>query len=143
MNTRRLSLADKIVLAKKIVTKARALITDAGNPENVSGHRVAVARDGPLQVMMTPFSGGKTGRGDFRYQVEIWQDGIGKVFGACWQPQERWVNEFECFRLIKGDWIARFFGGQRMIPDPVAALGAAVRASGLELAVGAPGAVWW
>ncbi|MEW6414373.1 MAG: hypothetical protein AB1482_03875 [Pseudomonadota bacterium] len=109
MNAARLSRADKIGLAKKIVAKAETLIADAGNPESMSGHRVAVARDGALEVMMiTPFSGVKTGRGDFRYQVEIWQDGIGKVFGACWQPQERGANAFECFRLTKGDWVAGF-----------------------------------
>lgn len=107
MKAVRLSRADKIALANEIVAKAKALIADAGEPESVSGHRVAVARAGALQVMMTtPFSGVKTGGGDFRYQVDIWQDGIGKVFGARWQPQERWANEFECFRLIKGDWIA-------------------------------------
>lgn len=106
MKAARLSRADKIVLANEIVAKAKALIADAGEPENVSGHRVSVARAGALEVMMTtPFSGVKTGRGDFRYQVEIWQDGIGKVFGACWDPKERWANSFECFRLVKGDWI--------------------------------------
>lgn len=109
MKAARLSRADKIVLANEIVTKAQALIADAGKPESVSGHRVAVARVGALQVMMTtPFSGVKTGRGDFRYLLDIWQDGIGKVFGARWQPEEKWANEFECFRLVKGDWIAEF-----------------------------------
>jgi hypothetical protein len=109
MKVLRLSRADKLVLAKAIVTKAEALLADKGSPENVSGHRAAVARHGTLEVMMmTPFSGVKTGRGDFRYQVDIWQDGIGKVFGACWDPKERWANAFECSRLVKGDWIAGF-----------------------------------
>ncbi len=109
MNAPRLSRADKLALAKEIVSIAEVLIAQAGKPEKVSGHQVAVARSGELQVMMaTPFSGVETGRGDFRYQVEMWHDRLGKVFGACWEPKERWANDFECFRLVKGDWIAGF-----------------------------------
>lgn len=112
MMTARLSRADKIALAQTIVAKAKLLIAASGKPEQVSGHQVAAAKIGGLKVMMTtPFSGVKTGHGDFRYQVDIWMDGLGKVFGASWEPQQRWANEFECFRLVKGEWIAGFLQG--------------------------------
>lgn len=88
MTTARLSHADKLALAKNIVAKAQVLLSGHGKPEKISGHQVAAAQMSGLKVMMiTPFSGVKTGRGDFQYQVEIWQDGLGKVFGACWQPK--------------------------------------------------------
>lgn len=106
----RLSCADKLAVAKEIVAKAEKLIAMSGTPEKLNGgQRVAIAKTGDLQVMMiTPFSGVKTGHGDFRYQVEMWHDKLGKVFGACWSPRERWANEFECFRLVKGEWISGF-----------------------------------
>ena len=105
----RLSSAAKITLAKEIVAKAQALLALLGKPEKVSGHQVVAAQIGDLKVMMiTPFSGVKTGHGDFRYQVKIWVDGLGKVFGYAWSPQKPWANEFECFRLVKGEWIAGF-----------------------------------
>lgn len=108
----RLSHTDKLALAKEIVAKAQALLAESGKPEKVSGHQVSAAKIGDIQVMMTtPFSGVATGHGDFRYQVDIWQDGLGKVFGASWAPRERWANEFECFRLVKGEWIAGFLAG--------------------------------
>ncbi len=109
MTAPRLCRADKLALAQEIVAKAKLLLAASGKPEQVSGHQVAAAKIGDLKVMMiTPFSGVKTGHGNFRYQVEMWRDGIGKVFGACWDPQERWANQFECFRLVKGEWIAGF-----------------------------------
>lgn len=110
MKAARLSHADKLTLAKNIVTKAQELLAEHGKPEKISGHQFAGAKIGGLKVMMaTPFSDVKTGHGNFRYQVDIWQDGLGKVFGACWDPQENWANGFECFRLVKGDWIAALF----------------------------------
>jgi len=110
MKAPRLSRADKLALAQEIVAKAKALLAASGKPEKLNGgQQVAAVKIGALDVMMTsPFSGVKTGHGDFRYQVEMWHDGIGKVFGACWDPQERWANQFECFRLVKGEWIAGF-----------------------------------
>lgn len=110
MTAPRMSRPDKLALAQEIVAKAKLLLAASGRPQKLnSGQQVATVKIGDLQVMMiTPFSGVKTGHGDFRYQVEMWRDGIGKVFGACWEPQERWANEFECFRLVKGEWIAGF-----------------------------------
>lgn len=109
MKAPRLSRADKLTLAKEIISRAQMLIAQSGKPEKVSGYQFAVARAGELRVMMmTPFSGVETGRGDFRYQVDMYHDSLGKVFGACWDPKERWANAFECFRLVKGDWIAGF-----------------------------------
>ena len=109
----RFSRHEKLAVAKEIVSKAKLLLAEFGNQERISGHQVAAAQIGDLKIMMlTPFSGVKTGHGDFRYQLEMWQDGIGKVFGACWDPQERWANEFECFRLVKGEWIDAIFQRQ-------------------------------
>jgi hypothetical protein len=109
----RLSRADKLALAKNIVAKAQVLLAGHGKPEKISDHQVTAAQIGGLKIMMiTPFSGVKTGHGDFRYQLEMWQDGLGKVFGACWQPKERWANEFECFRLVKGEWLGALFEDQ-------------------------------
>lgn len=105
----RLSRADKLSLAKEISAKAQALIAEFGKPEKVSGHQFSSAQIGDFSIlMMTPFSGVKTGHGDFLYQVDMWHKTIGKVFGASWDPQERWANEFECFRLVKGAWIEGF-----------------------------------
>ena len=109
MMTARLSHADKIALAQTIVAKAKLLIAASGKPVPVSRHQVTPAIIGDLKVMMaTPFSGVKTEHGDFRYEVDIWVDGLGKVFGAGWEPQQRWANKFECSRLVKGEWIAGF-----------------------------------
>lgn len=105
----RLSRADKLTLTKEIVAKAQALLAEFGKPEKISEHQVAGAQIGDIKIMMvTPFSGIKTGHGDFRYQVDMWHNKIGKVFGASWDPQKRWANEFECFRLVKGEWIDSF-----------------------------------
>jgi len=109
MLANRLSSTAKLALAKEVVAKAQALLAEFGEPEKISGHQVVGAQIGDLKIMMTtPFSGVKTGHGDFRYQVDIWGGKTGKLFGACWGPQERWANEFECFRLVKGEWIAGF-----------------------------------
>lgn len=110
MNAPRLSHDDKLVIAQEIVEKAKALLHRFGKPVKLSGgQQVSAARIGDLEVMMiTPFSGIQTGHGDFRYQVNIWRDGGGKVFAACWEPKAKWANEFECFRLVNGDWIAAF-----------------------------------
>lgn len=110
MRAVRLSHDAKLAIAQEIAEKAKALLHRFGKPEKLSGgQQVSAARIGDLEVMMiTPFSGVKTGRGDFRYQVNIWRDGSGKVFGACWEPKAKWANEFECFRLVKGDWIDTF-----------------------------------
>lgn len=109
----RLSHVDKLALAKNIVARAQELLAEHGKPEKISGHQFTAAQIGGLKItMMTPFSGAKTGHGDFRYQLEMWQDGLGKVFGACWQPKERWANEFECFRLVKGEWLGGLFESQ-------------------------------
>lgn len=111
MTAPRLTQAEKLAVAKSIVAKAQVLLHRHGKPEKISGHQFVGARIGVLKVVMaTPFSGVKTGRGNFRYQVDIWQDGLGKVFGASWAPQERWANAFECYRLVKGDWIDGFLG---------------------------------
>lgn len=114
----RLSRADKLTLAKEIVAKAQALLAEFGKPEKIncpSQNRymqVSMAQIGDLQIMMiTPFSGVKTGHGDFHYQVDMWHNKIGKVFGASWDPQKRWANEFECFRLVKGAWMDDFLAG--------------------------------
>lgn len=109
----RLSHADKLTLAKEIVAKAQALLAEFGKPEKICGNiQVAAAQIGDIKIMMvTPFSGIKTGHGDFRYQVDMWHNKIGKVFGASWAPQKRWANEFECFRLVKGEWINGFLAG--------------------------------
>ncbi|GEM_PF-6833880 len=109
----RLSSADKLTLAKKIAARAQTLLAEFGKPEKIGGNiQVAAAQIGDLKItMVTPFSGVKTGHGDFRYQVEMWHTKIGKVFGASWYPQKRWANEFECFRLVKGEWIDGFLAG--------------------------------
>lgn len=113
MITARLSSADKLALAKEIVAKAQALLAEFGKPEKIGGNiQVAGAQIGDFKIMMvTPFSGVKTGHGDFRYQIDMWHNKIGKVFGAAWAPQKRWANEFECFRLVKGGWINEFLVG--------------------------------
>lgn len=108
----RLSRADKLVMAKEIVAKAKALLDEFGQPKKISGHQMVFAQIGEFQLLMvTPFSGVQTGHGDFRYQVDVYHTKIGKVFGAAWDPQKRWANKFECFRLVKGDWIGCFLGG--------------------------------
>lgn len=119
MITPRLSRADKLALAKEIAAKAQALIADFGNPEKLDGHQFAAAKIGDFTIlMMTPFSGVKTGAGDFRYQVGIWHKKLGKVFGAAWEPQKPWANEFECFRLIRGAWMDVFLSAPQQEPSP-------------------------
>lgn len=110
MNAPCLSHDDKLAIALEITEKAKTLLHKLGKPLKLSGgQQVSAARIGDLEVMMiTPFSGIQTGHGDFRYQVNIWRDGGGKVFAACWEPKAKWANEFECFRLVNGDWIATF-----------------------------------
>ncbi|MFA6901453.1 MAG: hypothetical protein WC236_00050 [Gallionellaceae bacterium] len=114
MITARLSSADKLTLAKNIVAHAQSLLAEFGKPEKISGHQFACAQIGDFKIIMvTPFSGVKTGHGDFHYQVDMWHSKIGKVFGASWAPQKRWANEFECFRLVKGEWIDSFFACEK------------------------------
>lgn len=113
MISARLNAADKLALAKEIVARAQTLLAEFGKPEKIGGNiQVASAEIGDFKIMMiTPFSGVKTGHGDFRYQVDMWHNKIGKVFGASWDPQKRWANEFECFRLVKGEWLDVFLAG--------------------------------
>lgn len=114
-----LSRADKLALAKEIAAKAQVLIADFGKPEKVSGHQFSVAHLGDVSILMlTPFSGVKTGHGDFRYQVDVWHKKIGKVFGASWDPRELWANEFECFRLVRGAWIEGFLSALQQEHNP-------------------------
>lgn len=109
----RFSRHEKLSVAKEIVAKANLLLAEFGNQERISGHQVAAAQIGDLKIVMfTPFSGVKTGHGDFRYQLEMWYGKTGKVFGAAWDPQSRWANEFECFRLVKGEWMETIFQRQ-------------------------------
>jgi len=109
----RLSSADKLTLAKEIFHKAQALLDGFGKPETMGGNiQVVSAQIADFKiVMLTPFPGVKSGHGDFGYQVEMWHDKIGKVYGASWSPYKRWANKFECFRMVKGEWINRFLVG--------------------------------
>lgn len=110
----RISKTDKLILAKKIVTHAQSLLAEFGKPEKISGHQFSCAQIGDFKIIMaTPFSGVKTGHGDFRYQVDMWHSKTGKVFGAAWLPQKRWANDFECFRFVKGEWIDSFLAREK------------------------------
>lgn len=102
----RMSRADKNTLSRHIAAKVAALIARHGTPEKISGHQMSGTQIGDLGIKMaTPFSLIKTGKGDYRYLVDIWQGKTGKVFSAAWYPPEQSADEFVCYRLVRGAWI--------------------------------------
>ena len=111
----------KISEAKSVIDAATNLANAIGVNESIKGcsgtFRAAKVDDFEL-VMSTPFSGIRTGDGNYRYGLDIWwakNEGGRKVFSAWWDPAQKWADPFCLVTFKNGPWLSTFLALQNSI----------------------------